>query len=228
MPGDWICTSCDNNNFAKRRECRRCGAPRGPQSQIVDDRRPPPPIPRGGGGPVKGLVPGDWYCSRCSNHNFQWRTECTILSCPFHSRQRQTLRGPEIRRVPGHRPKWTARIREGRSSRARPRTAPRTLGSAAAAAAAAATYAIFRGTASAYTGKKMLLTFLFSAHRSSAEPSLRRRRSSPRRRSSRRRSRPQAPRRRHRSTERNRRRAHRQATQVRSPRHRQALVKEPF
>ena len=28
MPGDWICEVCENNNFARRRECRRCGAPR--------------------------------------------------------------------------------------------------------------------------------------------------------------------------------------------------------
>jgi hypothetical protein len=28
-PGDWICGSCSNNNFAWRTECKRCNAPGG-------------------------------------------------------------------------------------------------------------------------------------------------------------------------------------------------------
>ena len=27
-PGDWMCSSCNNHNFASRTECKRCGAPK--------------------------------------------------------------------------------------------------------------------------------------------------------------------------------------------------------
>ncbi|KAJ8610023.1 hypothetical protein CTAYLR_006624 [Chrysophaeum taylorii] len=83
MPGDWICHQCQNNNFARRRECRRCGTPRSDRSTVVGERPPPQQHgssrPRGGG---SSFIPGDWLCGRCSNHNFQWRTECKRCSAP--------------------------------------------------------------------------------------------------------------------------------------------------
>mmetsp|Transcript_11136 Transcript_11136/g.33376 ORF Transcript_11136/g.33376 Transcript_11136/m.33376 type:complete len:240 (+) Transcript_11136:528-1247(+) len=82
MPGDWICANCGNSNFAKRRECRRCNAPRTSQCRVVDDRsvqadRAQDRRPR-----AKAVVPGDWYCGRCGNHNFQWRDACKRCGAP--------------------------------------------------------------------------------------------------------------------------------------------------
>lgn len=59
LPGDWICPSCDMNNFASRSHCLQCGAPG------VDAVRP-------------ADRPGDWSCPRqnCKYHNFASRTQC--------------------------------------------------------------------------------------------------------------------------------------------------------
>ena len=48
MPGDWICDVCENNNFARRRECRRCGTPRSQTSTTIDERSQGQWVPRGG------------------------------------------------------------------------------------------------------------------------------------------------------------------------------------
>ena len=47
MPGDWICDVCENNNFARRRECRRCGTPRSTTSTTIDERSQGQWVPRG-------------------------------------------------------------------------------------------------------------------------------------------------------------------------------------
>merc|ERR1719213_1115434 len=48
MPVDWICDVCENNNFARRRECRRCGTPRSQTSTTIDERSQGHWVPRGG------------------------------------------------------------------------------------------------------------------------------------------------------------------------------------
>ncbi|KAI8903215.1 hypothetical protein EDD86DRAFT_101517 [Gorgonomyces haynaldii] len=59
LPGDWICTLCDMNNFASRSHCLQCGS----TSQDC-----PRPADR----------PGDWSCpnDECRYHNFASRTRC--------------------------------------------------------------------------------------------------------------------------------------------------------
>ncbi|KAL3133450.1 hypothetical protein ABBQ38_007313 [Trebouxia sp. C0009 RCD-2024] len=58
MPeGDWDCSECGTNNFARRGKCFKCGRPRAK-------------------GMVEGQRPGDWCCPSCSANNFSRRTEC--------------------------------------------------------------------------------------------------------------------------------------------------------
>lgn len=50
--GDWICSMCNNHNFATRASCNKCG-----------DLRP-------------GYAQGDWICRACKNHNFAGGDAC--------------------------------------------------------------------------------------------------------------------------------------------------------
>ncbi|MDC0528168.1 hypothetical protein OAO11_03625, partial [Candidatus Poseidoniaceae archaeon] len=96
--GDWDCPKCNNNNFAFRQECNRCGEPRGNGGgrsndrgfQRRDDRRGGD---RFGGNDRRGgdrrgndrsnnRMDGDWDCPKCHNDNFAWRTECNKCGAP--------------------------------------------------------------------------------------------------------------------------------------------------
>ena len=93
--GDWDCPKCQNNNFAFRTECNRCGEARGAgggRGPRQDDRR-------GGnqgyqsrdrqGGRFErndrgqnNRNGGDWDCPKCRNNNFAFRTECNSCGLP--------------------------------------------------------------------------------------------------------------------------------------------------
>ena len=64
-PGDWICQSCNNNNFASRTACRQCGRP----NRIIIEPNPPAPA---------AVKPGDWKCSSCPEVNFGSRVVCRL------------------------------------------------------------------------------------------------------------------------------------------------------
>ena len=79
-PGDWMCPSCYNNNFASRHSCFRCSAP-----------KPGQPVHPDGGASASGPAadgrafnarPGDWMCPSCNNNNFASRTACFRCSTP--------------------------------------------------------------------------------------------------------------------------------------------------
>ena len=98
MPGvqydpDWVCSSCQNINFARRAECRQCGKARSPDCQ--------PAYAPGhanlktrGGNPDPGLAGfsvGDWRCS-CGFVNFAKRTECLECGAPKGGTKGATVR----------------------------------------------------------------------------------------------------------------------------------------
>jgi hypothetical protein len=62
-PGDWICAACQNINFAKRRECKKCHASAAGAERI-------------------GLKPGDWICPGCGDLVFASRPQCKMCSTP--------------------------------------------------------------------------------------------------------------------------------------------------
>jgi hypothetical protein len=64
-PGDWVCTACNDLNFASRHVCRLCGAP-APQKRLG-----PRPEVR-----VVIMKEGDWPCPACSYVNFASRSSC--------------------------------------------------------------------------------------------------------------------------------------------------------
>ena len=65
--GDWTCTHCDANNFARNTSCFRsaCGKPRG-----AGDASAPPPGKAGG-----------WDCAHCGADNFARNTACWRRAC---------------------------------------------------------------------------------------------------------------------------------------------------
>merc|ERR1719359_1243313 len=67
-PGDWICASCGDHQFAKNTECRKCGAAR-----------------TGGGGMggfTKGKKAGDWHCPNCNDLQFAKNDVCRKCQTP--------------------------------------------------------------------------------------------------------------------------------------------------
>lgn len=90
VPGDWFCPECSNTNFARRKECNICKAPRPLSPRNQGFRHGPGGGPSGrmmGGPPQQSRprppesLPGDWICERCGNTNFARRKECNISSC---------------------------------------------------------------------------------------------------------------------------------------------------
>lgn len=73
--GDWVCSSCNFDNFAYRKQCNRCGEPRGdaPRGGRFSDapRDSKPYVNR----------PGDWLCS-CNTVNFAFRATCFSCRAP--------------------------------------------------------------------------------------------------------------------------------------------------
>lgn len=88
-PGDWICPSCGDLQFARNTSCRRCGQlnPGAGEagSQLTphggsNERHIGSTFPAGGGG--TDMRPGDWLCPRCNDHVFAKNNACRRCSTP--------------------------------------------------------------------------------------------------------------------------------------------------
>jgi len=55
---NWVCLQCNNDNFAFRTVCNRCGTA------------------KGASGTSRNTVTGGWICPDCKNLNFPFRTDC--------------------------------------------------------------------------------------------------------------------------------------------------------
>lgn len=78
-PGDWMCPSCNNHNYASRLACNRCQTPK-PENAL-----PPPTgyaLPTAAGGAPGKMRPGDWMCPSCGNHNYASRVKCNRCQTP--------------------------------------------------------------------------------------------------------------------------------------------------
>lgn len=64
-PGDWNCSKCGNQNWAKRTECNKCKAPKSVGSSSVSAPAPGPVRGGGGRGGNNAVAePGDWICPK--------------------------------------------------------------------------------------------------------------------------------------------------------------------
>eukprot|EP00997_Jenningsia_sp_PLL12_P002805 NODE_1498_length_1145_cov_75.142336_g1220_i0.p1 GENE.NODE_1498_length_1145_cov_75.142336_g1220_i0~~NODE_1498_length_1145_cov_75.142336_g1220_i0.p1 ORF type:complete len:245 (+),score=46.94 NODE_1498_length_1145_cov_75.142336_g1220_i0:160-894(+) len=76
-PGDWLCSACNNHNFASRAQCNRC--------QAAKPAQPQTPMGLGTGFGMGGNIrPGDWMCPDpiCNNHNYANRVKCNKCGKP--------------------------------------------------------------------------------------------------------------------------------------------------
>jgi len=63
-PGDWMCPSCSNHNYASKTHCNKCGVPK--ETRIAKE----------------GMREGDWICRQCANHNYASKTACNKCAAP--------------------------------------------------------------------------------------------------------------------------------------------------
>lgn len=93
-PGDWVCKTCNDLQFARNATCRRCG-----------EKRPTDgPRERADGKPWFA-EPGDWVCSGCGDLQFKRNVVCRKCQTPRSRRaqaQKQEAKGDE--KAPGARP----------------------------------------------------------------------------------------------------------------------------
>ncbi|KAL6056298.1 Zinc finger Ran-binding domain-containing protein 2 [Balamuthia mandrillaris] len=66
-PGDWVCSNCQDVNFASRSICRKCQSPHPQHSNAR---------------------PGDWICRQCHDLNFASRQQCRKCFAPHPQLQR--------------------------------------------------------------------------------------------------------------------------------------------
>ena len=93
-PGDWDCPACAASNFARRRQCFKCGENAPPGVGGATSFRPPRGAGLGvrtggergaGGWEDRGPPPpreGDWTCSGCGFSNFASRYTCRECGAP--------------------------------------------------------------------------------------------------------------------------------------------------
>ena len=72
-PGDWECIVCKDHNYARNVKCRTCGGDKDPSTVEKSEKKDH--HHRNGHNDVK-MKPGDWCCSKCSAHNFSYRSAC--------------------------------------------------------------------------------------------------------------------------------------------------------
>jgi len=63
LKGDWLCSTCKEHNFARRKTCFGCGTPRLSYSTPTQFQE------------------GDWVCKRCDEHNYARRSNCFVCGC---------------------------------------------------------------------------------------------------------------------------------------------------
>eukprot|EP00667_Euglena_gracilis_P017250 EG_transcript_18157 len=82
-PGDWLCMTCQNHNYASRTVCNRCQAAKPEVAAPLSSLGMAVP---GLGTEAKPAAPsfraGDWMCPQCGNHNYASRKKCNRCNQP--------------------------------------------------------------------------------------------------------------------------------------------------
>merc|ERR1719356_1377930 len=89
-PGDWICPSCQDHQFAKNDACRKCGQPRPEGAGFAYGASQPAAAMAGAGGGAMlgmaggcgGMKAGDWLCPGCGDHQFARNAACRKCGMP--------------------------------------------------------------------------------------------------------------------------------------------------
>lgn len=72
--GDWMCPTCNNNNYSWRQACNRCGEPKAGMSAAG--------MPHKGGSKGAASQQDGWRCIQCGNHNYAFRDACNRCQSP--------------------------------------------------------------------------------------------------------------------------------------------------
>ncbi|CAE8638214.1 unnamed protein product [Polarella glacialis] len=96
--GNWMCPSCNNDNFPMRTSCNRCKLPKmgggmGMQAmgmQGMPGMMMPGMMPMMMGMPANNMRPGDWMCPACDAHNYASKTNCHKCQIPKEARIAKT------------------------------------------------------------------------------------------------------------------------------------------
>jgi len=94
-PGDWLCPSCGNHNYASKVACNRCQAPKADNGGGFAPVKGKGAFGKGAAGVVNTpyamamqpaapgqMRPGDWCCSSCGNHNYASKMACNKCQIP--------------------------------------------------------------------------------------------------------------------------------------------------
>lgn len=73
-PGDWHCPNCNDLQFAKNVECRKCGTPNPDLAGSLAAKEAG--VAAGQASLGENMKPGDWYCPGCNDLQFARNVKC--------------------------------------------------------------------------------------------------------------------------------------------------------
>eukprot|EP00930_Biecheleria_cincta_P044536 TRINITY_DN30643_c0_g1_i1.p1 TRINITY_DN30643_c0_g1~~TRINITY_DN30643_c0_g1_i1.p1 ORF type:complete len:523 (+),score=87.49 TRINITY_DN30643_c0_g1_i1:72-1640(+) len=82
-PGDWYCPSCNDLQFARNKQCRKCGAANpDPEGSMAAAQAAGAKLGGWESSSQRASLPGDWNCPACGDLQFARNTTCRKCGTP--------------------------------------------------------------------------------------------------------------------------------------------------